>query len=619
MEAYFLGNRDEDNYEKHRDVIDHLEKSINIESQKGSEAKQRNKGLSNVFEAFENLKQPSPFMLSIKDDNTAEEGQEPQKTKELSKNIKEAYDEIRADLVSFKVYFLVPEVEGRLARDLQNGYGGKHLMSGDTRNSFVSVSPDFANFEENNYLGDSDISSSLVMPSGFVQDISAAYTSFFQSLDTELLKSGSFRSNLESYWRVLGQALRQEHIYSSFEDPATRLRQPNIAKRQVRDENGLNGNASVAQLNARPQNIFLRVKICDSFNEPMIDGLFVFTKDFDEVNTNQKVGDLRKEDLQDLLSFAKVYFFCVRDYFKSQDSARDSRDIGRLNQALYDERIAELDQTMEARLKSAAYLRNGLSNKTNRNMFIYEVINKYAEALIRKPRDIRNETFPFDRLLVLPLSGSMLPNQVYQLPFYLFQSIYIELESGKINPDHYSLVKPFQSPIEQMEKGERNRFRLKSFQEVSTKDRKNKSLDHLEKHYLGGTYLDQNQTLREHRDKENETEPLLTSFVLKATPTESKADTGWRWVREATRSFWKQTGAYVQEGDHRWLPILDRLTAAYHKEMVDEMMEEMQIQDFCDFYLIFHWYASFWRRRLRIIARTRVLNNLRDNIRICSA
>src|SRR5207244_1125885 len=99
----------------------------------------------------------------------------------------------------------------------------------------------------------------------------------------------------------------------------------------------------------RPQNIFLRVRICDLSNEPVINGLFIFTTDHDEVRFKNKGEDFRKEDVQDLLAFAKVYFFIVRDYLQGLDRARDAREIGRLNQNLYDEMLGKLNERMDER------------------------------------------------------------------------------------------------------------------------------------------------------------------------------------------------------------------------------------------------------------------------------
>src|SRR5262249_41531765 len=153
-----------------------------------------------------------------------------------------------------------------------------------------------------------------------------------------------------------------------------------------------------------PQNIFLRVCVRDTLNEPIINGLFVFTTDHDELRFKGKPHATRLEDVNDLLAFGKVYFFTVRNYFVGLDQAREARDIGRLNQTLYDDRLTELDALMNCRAEAEPLRDRGMTDPGCWEKFVYEVLNHYAHSLVEKPGEVKIETFPYDRLLVLPLA-----------------------------------------------------------------------------------------------------------------------------------------------------------------------------------------------------------------------
>ena len=89
-----------------------------------------------------------------------------------------------------------------------------------------------------------------------------------------------------------------------------------------------------------------------------------------------KTQELRKEDREDLLAFAKVYFFIVRDYFRALDQAQEARDIGQLNQYLYDKRLSRLDQRMQRRIDTPAFTQGSIADKGNWSLFVYEIVNK---------------------------------------------------------------------------------------------------------------------------------------------------------------------------------------------------------------------------------------------------
>jgi len=539
-------------------------------------------------------KDKSPFFKYIVEPKRLDKPDE-----DLNVLIRECLNENRSDLVSFDLYFLSSEVENRLSGDLTSSFGEAFLKAGEIKESFVWVTPDFSEFYRNDYRtneseffddkGGTKEKKQLRVKLNFenVRNMALPYRNFFEGIDVALLSKRKYQDLLRSYWRILGDALRESYIFNSSENDGCKLRVPSIV------------NDSLEQ---RPQNIFLRVKICDSLNEPVLNGLFVFTKDFDEEKVYGKSHDQRLEDIQDLLAFSKVYFFIVRDYFHALDMARESRDIGRLNQLLYDDRLRELDSIMENRLNSRSFRQTGISKIENRHKFLYETLNQFAYSLIQKPRNIRNETFPFDRILIFPLKRKTNPNHKWFLPFYLFQALFLERSKGVVNGEHYSLMKPFQSPVKEIDlikagsKGKLH-FKSKSFQEVTFGDKGETELDcYLQKIFLGTIYFDHLNNGCQFEPDLNPDEPTVDSFTLKKSIEESQKideegveltnDTGIEWASDAIKYFWELYGYRVEKKNHKneietkmgtnldenniqkyknslWLGMLDELTSEY--------------------------------------------------------
>lgn len=533
------------------------------------------------LEEAEQKENDAPSVVSPPGRRASDAGTDPRaaQTGEITEDQVETFlDELGKHLESFTSYFLRAQRELDLEARVRTSGRDDPRRAGTAEASFVWVCPDFE-----------DLTASL--PSGSTaglgareisaiqagrKDITKPYRFFFRRFEAEILSRHS--SAISNYWRMQGQAAREERLFCSFDDAKAKLKQPpGIIDRKLLED-------------PYPQNMFLRVRICDSLNEPVIDGLFVLSTDFDEVTVWNKFGatrtgrrrdgddaatgeraanaeDVRSDDIQDLLAFAKVFFFIVRDYLHGLDRAREAADIGLLNQFLYDKRLTHLEQRLQADLtKEGERSSAPLTDDKRWRRIVDKVLNNYAYSLLDKPEDVRNETFPYDRLLLVPLEevGGQADREEESeeeaarklLPFYLFQSIFVDCEDGEIQGTHYSLVKPFQSPVERLGLSP-ERFRSRSFQKVYEVDGEEIRLpNYLEKHYVGA--------LRQAADGGDE------SWVVKVS--EEDRD-GREWARRALRGFWRErvagmagepvdqeAGHLTTEGARTFIRFLSRLT-----------------------------------------------------------
>lgn len=508
-------------------------------------------------------------------------------------------ERLKSDLRSFLRFFLVASKESSLEGDLRTVREDDPRRAGETRSSFVWVCPDFGDPRRSvtDFSGLPVKEDELAVIGDQLETINEAYQAFFRHHETTL--QDPFWQKIGNYWRKRGTPTRERRIHTSFEADSQLF-----GKVPVPEDDPL----AAALKKPKPRSIFLRVRICDSLNEPFVNGLFVFTTDHDEVELRNRTPEALIEDVEDLLSFAKVFFFIVRDHIHSLDRARDASDVGRLNQHLFDSRLADLDRRMRNRSD------RDVTSRKNWSPFTYEVLNNYAASLIEKPDEVRTEVFPFDRLLIVPIpeprrtaeqksstasshgtplketraASKVDPSQrEYELPVSLFQAIYTESEDGKVCGGHFSLVKPFQSPIEKMDAADGNateRFGARTFQKVSDSDGRTVPVDrYLEKHYVGAVL---------HPDDAAGREVPPDSYVVKA----SSDDTGRTWATNAIRAFWKTCFAPQapvrspsegasdggsrnaderwQTGIDLWIPFLCRLTEEWRSFGVKERSDE---------------------------------------------
>lgn len=476
------------------------------------------------------------------------------------------FQAIESDLRNFRQYLLSVTSEERIEGDLAAALEDRLLKAGDSRQSFVWVIPDFERIDDSiprRFEVQKRTTNEVHALSGAIAE---AYKAFYERFDAVCVGTGDRRQKLEAYWRTLGQANREQLVFSSFKDSPVGLYVPEMAAANKADEEALRRRGS-----NRPQSFFLRVKICDSLNEPVINGLFILSTDHDEVLYKGKSQDLRKEDQEDLLAFSKVYFFIVRDYFRALDQAQSARDIGQLNQYLYDKRLGDLDQRMQRRIEMQT---GGIADEKNWPLFTYEILNNYAFSLIEKPEDVQSETFPYDRLLILPL-GEERRGTDYNLPFYLFQTLFAERQAGEIQAGLYSLIKPFQSPLEESkETGER--FRVKSFQKVSKTGSQEERLErYLEKIYVGAQEQPSRAEVAGRQSGEaGARQPVGKVTAAPATEPESfvvkllregkdSPDRGRDWVNQAVDSFWSRFSP--QEQLDLWRSFLNHLTESFER------------------------------------------------------
>lgn len=469
------------------------------------------------------------------------------------------------NLISFCSHFLAAGTEKRLEEAFIPELRDELLRAGDPEQSFVWVCPDFQTINESLPMGlseDYQIRGAKKENVDALSDrLSRPLVEFYRRHDLACLQArdsaGQTRLNkLDRYWLARDKPLFKEQLFASFDNPAKGLAVP-----------ALRAPASAGSgrvMEPRPQNIFLRVKVCDLSNEPVINGLFVFTTDHDEVGIKNKSVQQRWQDVHDLLAFARVYFFVVRDYLHGWDRARDARDVGRLNLHLYEEMLRRLNERMEnceKRLGSETRKKNaptpGITQPGNWDRFVYEVLNSYARSLIDKPERVRIETFQYDRLLLLPLATGA-GNDEYRLPFYLFQAIFCECEGRRINKTHYALVKPFQSPVESIDILSTNRFRARSFERPTQgKGHPGKHDPYLEKHYVG--------------QQDGPEQSLVPKLMGAGEPNDrgEPSDRGKKWASWVLQNFWTTTTRTLGNlsADSRnsdlWTPFLERLTASF--------------------------------------------------------
>lgn len=442
------------------------------------------------------------------------------------------------------------EAEERLAADLTASLGPGALWAGSADRSFVAVTRDFPTVPDTIFapfgLKNDDVNQRLF------GRVTAAYAEFFRLLDGQLVRHLDRQLDrqrlIRDYWRTEGVPSRKPLVFGSFQKDG--------------DHIGLAPVVGAMPTDPRPQNLFLRVCIRDTTNEPLVNGLFVVTADYDEVAFRGKDKEVRNvEDVEDLFTFAKVYFFVVRDFIRGLDQARVARDIGRLNQELFDKRLAKLEEVMAAardEFQAGGGSAGGLTARRHWPDYLHRVVNHYAASLLEKDPQVRIETFPFDRLLVLPFGADPAGDDPrFQLPFFLFQAIFLERKDGEIVPDRYSLVKPFQSPVERLEEATGlRRFTSRSFQQQSEVDGRAVPREvYLEKRYVGT----------------EECAGRPPSHVPWAFGADPARELGREWARAALAEFWRALHPADDKrvGDPSWRdlwgPFLRHLTREYRR------------------------------------------------------
>jgi hypothetical protein len=524
-------------------------------------------------------------------------------TEESGKNKGDLWKEVKTDLMSFRS-FLNAETERRIEEDLGAALREKLPKAGESRQSLVWAVPDFEKIDGSLPEGLKVQKNSTEKVQALSSSLTEAYQAFFQQFDVVCLKTNPRPDKISAYWRTFGQANRRPKIFSSFEEQSVGLFTPRMVTAQAA-QIAKDGPVEWRGEQARSQNFFLRVKICDSLNEPILNGMFVISTDHDEIKFKGKQENVvRKDDLEDLLSFAKVYFFAFRDYLRALDQAQTARDIGQLNQYLYDRRLGDLEQRMQRRVETADFKKGGTADEENWSLFTYEVLNNYGYSLLTKPAEVQTETFPYDRLLIVPLQSERpfaTKDDIagdrgrggggYGLPLYLFQSVFVERISDEVHGGHYSLIKPFQSPIEEIKTSEKERFRVKSFQQISrTEDRETRLDRCLEKLYLGAQESQSSRDSQgyDHEASKTEKEEVEPeSFVVKLVrggepPDTPPCDRGSDWVAEAVDKFWSRYSPLSSDSDRNsdlWREFLRNLTSSLrglrqenstHKEAWDE-------------------------------------------------
>jgi hypothetical protein len=457
-----------------------------------------------------------------------------------------AWDELkenRPHFVSFYKYFLKSGFEADLEANLAASTADDPRRAGKATESFVWVCPDFQDLDDSLPKADRPGRGWAEQVRGLearLAEITRPYRWFFRKLES--LSLARYDSRISNYWRTRLNPNRKDWVFGSFDSERRGLI---VEPRQALGGVGLD--------DPRPQNIFLRVKVCDSLNEPFINGLFVFTSDHDEVRFKHKDPAVRGEDVDDLLAFAKVFFFIVRDHIHGLDRARDAADIGRLNQHLYDRRLASLDRRMNDHLAGFDSRALDVAHRENWPKFVYDVLNNYAYSLLDKPDEVRIETFPYDRLLILPLGDRGAEDSSYDLPFYLFQCVFVERVAEKIDGNHYSLLKPFQSPVEQIDAKSPDRFEARSFQKTSESRGVKETLHRfLEKHYVGASGPGASEG----------GEPGSS-----AVKSDAPGDWGATWARRAVRRFWERT----RKNADLWCEFLGDLTRDY-RDLVESRL-----------------------------------------------
>jgi hypothetical protein len=417
------------------------------------------------------------------EDRLAREGVSDAERKAFVELLAEVTAQLKRELPTLSRFcgkFLRPTAEARLDGDLSASLGDGFLRAGKADESFVWACPDFADLQESLprrlRIKNRERTRRTQREVG---KLVSALKNFAQMLDASCLGGGTYKELLEGYWSTLGLFDYPKKVFASSQFSQVGMACPEAV--------GLLNEAKKIQ-DPAPQNIFLRVRIVDTLNEPVINGLFVFTSDYDEAVYKGKRDWQRNDDVEDLLAFAKVYFFNFRDFLRGLDRAREAEQIGTLNQELYDKRLATLDEAMRRREETREFANLGISHRENWDKFLYELINGYANSLLEKKKEVAIETFGYERLVILPLSMTGGESD-YDLAFYLFQALYLERDGGVVQGGYYSLLKPFRSPVEALDstnRDESSRFRERSFQQVShVEEREIPRARHLEKCYVG--------------------------------------------------------------------------------------------------------------------------------------
>lgn len=466
------------------------------------------------------------------------------------KNPIEEFKKIKSDLKSFRTF--LREGEKRLEEDLDEILSENPLKAGQTKTSFVWVVRDYADFEEN--LPDEhkpNLNKHILDRLNKLHEkIINPLIYFFHQYEIATLRT--VMPDLNNYWRTRGQAARQDKLYASFNHSEMGIIKPGEDK-------------LINWSSERPQNVFVRVRVSDSLNESQINGLFIFSSDRDELKHEFKDDVARKEDAQDLLSFSKVFFFIVRDYFYGQDRSRDASDIGKLNQHLFEKRLNALNTCMETRAKVDRFEEKSIINISNWDKFIFALLNNYAFSLIDQPTLVSRESFPYDRLVILPHGRSNIgetSTSPFFLPFFYFQSIFLKKDQNGVDGKHYSFIKPFQSPVDK----EGGDGFARTFQKESEENEIITPLSqYLEKHYLGGWY----DEVKSSSGKRNTEEYIPDSYVTKTYPCKpDRLDIGseQRWTTWALEHLWEKTtrerdGLY--DSDQLWRNFLKNLTMSF--------------------------------------------------------
>ncbi len=477
---------------------------------------------------------------------------------------KKALVELAPDLKSFKAF--MEEGEKRLETVLDEIMDDNPLKAGKIKRTLAWVIPDYADLDKNMPPAHPIASETeeeqdkLSRLNELNTRVLAPLKAFFQRIEITSLRE--LLPDIDAYWRTRGKAGRDANIYASFEDPSLKLAVPDRRSCAIGWE--------------RPQSVFLRVMVSDSLNEPQIDGLFCFTTDRDEYRHDIKNDAERREDVEDLLAFARVFFFTIRDYFYGQDRAREASDIGDLNQHLFSKRLDDLQDSMEKRSQVDALEDSGITEPGNWDKFLFSLLNNYAFSLIDQPPQISRESFPFDRLLIMPIAGSAghKVETPFSLPFYYFQSLFLQRKEGKIQGGQYALIKPFQSPIDAGggETGFARTFQQEFQEEGSTM----KLAQYLEKTFLGGCIQP---------DKDGGLTP--DSAAMKAFPYAATADglpSERRWDHWAIDRFWEETAQPLArrrktpDPDGLWRRFLVGTTRTFHELQRDPGEEDQQAQ-----------------------------------------
>ena len=137
---------------------------------------------------------------------------------ENGEKVRAATQALEADLRSFRKYLLQVGTEERIERDLSEALGGDLLKAGESRQSFVWVTPDFETIDDSLLTKDFKVRAEVSEEvQGLSEVITRAYRTFYERFDEICVTLGDRREKLEAYWRTLGQTNRAQLVFSSFE------------------------------------------------------------------------------------------------------------------------------------------------------------------------------------------------------------------------------------------------------------------------------------------------------------------------------------------------------------------------------------------------------------------